>query len=87
MNLENKQFQPCFQTRPKWSGENLFGINMLSRNFLLFCGLLFMKPSLLTISFRSYDIIKVIQCLLYGGNREDIDHLFFLMLILSSYLV
>jgi len=86
MNLENKQFQPCFQTRSKWSGENLFGINMLSRNFLLFCGLLFMKPSLLTISFRSYDIIKVIQCL-YGGNREDIDHLFFLMLILSSYLV
>jgi hypothetical protein len=87
MNLENKQFQPCFQTRSKWSGENLFSINMLSRNFLLFCGLLFMKPSLLTISFRSYDIIKVIQCLLYGGNREDIDHLFFLMLILSSYLV
>ena len=29
----------------KWSGENLFGINMLSHDFLLFCGLLFVEFS------------------------------------------
>ena len=37
--------------RTKLSGGNLFGINMLSRDFHLSCGLLFMKLSLLKISF------------------------------------
>jgi len=42
--------------RTKWRGANLFGINMLSRDFFLFCGLLFVKLSLQD-KLRSYDVI------------------------------
>ena len=43
--------------RTKWRGANLFSIiNMLSRDFFLFCGLLFVKLSLQD-KLRSYDVI------------------------------